>query len=142
MVLNKEEIMEIIPHRQPFLFVDEINELEVGKWGKGKKYVEEQEYYFKGHFPGNPVMPGVLQVEALAQVGAVVVLSLPEFKGKTALFGGMKKAKFRKTVKPGDALDLSVEIIKLKSRVGCGLAKAYVGDDLACSCEITFIITD
>ena len=142
MVLNKEEIMKIIPHRFPFLLIDEITEIEIGVGARGKKYVKEDEYYFKGHFPGNPVMPGVLQIESLAQLGAAVVLSLDEFKGKTALFGGLKKAKFRKTVKPGDVLDLSVTIDKLKSRVGIGLAKAYVGEDLACSCEITFIIMD
>jgi 3-hydroxyacyl-[acyl-carrier-protein] dehydratase len=139
-MLNKEQIKEIIPHRDPFLLIDEITELETGKRAVGIKYVSEDEYYFKGHFPGQPVMPGVLIVEALAQVGAVIVLSLPDFKGKIALFGSIKNARFRKIVRPGDVLRLEVEMVTLRSRMGVGMAKAYIGDDVACDCEITFMI--
>ncbi|OJU09089.1 MAG: 3-hydroxyacyl-[acyl-carrier-protein] dehydratase FabZ [Clostridiales bacterium 43-6] len=139
-MLNKEQIKEIIPHRDPFLLIDEILELEPGKRAVGKKYVSEEEYYFKGHFPGQPVMPGVLIVESLAQVGAVSVLSLSEFKGKIAFFGGIKNARFRKVVRPGDELRLEVELVTLRSRIGIGQAKAYLGDDVACECEITFAI--
>ena len=139
-MLNKEQIKEIIPHRDPFLLIDEITELESGKRAVGIKYVSEDEYYFKGHFPEQPVMPGVLIVESLAQVGAVIVLSLPDFKGKIALFGSIKNARFRKIVRPGDVLRLEVEMVTLRSRMGVGMAKAYVGDDVACDCEITFMI--
>lgn len=139
-MLNKEQIKEIIPHRDPFLLIDEITELEAGKRAVGIKYVSEDEYYFKGHFPEQPVMPGVLIVESLAQVGAVIVLSLPDFKGKIALFGSIKNARFRKIVRPGDVLRLEVEMVTLRSRMGVGMAKAYVGEDVACDCEITFMI--
>ena len=139
-MLNKEQIKEIIPHRDPFLLIDEIIELESGKRAVGIKYVSEDEYYFKGHFPGQPVMPGVLIVESLAQVGAVIVLSMPDFKGKIALFGSIKNARFRKIVRPGDVLRLEVEMVTLRSRMGVGMAKAYVGEDVACDCEITFMI--
>ena len=139
-MLNKEQIKEIIPHREPFLLIDEIVELEPGKRAVGMKYVTEDEYYFKGHFPGAPVMPGVLTVESLAQVGAVAVLSMPEFKGKTAFFGGIKNAKFRAMIKPGDTLRLEVELLRLRSRVGIGAAKAFLGDKCACEAEISFII--
>lgn len=139
MLLNQEQIKEIIPHREPFLLVDEVIEMEEGKSITAVKYVREEEYYFKGHFPERKVMPGVLQVEALAQAGAVAVLSLPENKGKLAFFGSIKDAKFKHQVVPGDTLTLKVNFEKLRSRAGTGKAEAYVGDKLACRCEIMFM---
>ncbi len=108
MKLNTKEIMEIIPHRQPFLLIDTIEELEPGVRAVGKKCVSYNEPYFAGHFPKEPVMPGVLQLEALAQVGAVAILSKPENKGKTAYFGGISSAKFKTKVVPGDVLTLEL----------------------------------
>lgn len=139
MLLNQEQIKEIIPHREPFLLVDEVTEMEVGKSITAVKYVREEEYYFQGHFPERKVMPGVLQVEALAQAGAIAVLSMPENKGKLAFFGSIKEAKFKHQVVPGDTLTLKVHFEKLRSRAGTGKAEAYVGDKLACRCEIMFM---
>lgn len=139
MLLNQEQIKEIIPHRKPFLLVDEVLEMEAGKSITAVKYVREEEYYFQGHFPERKVMPGVLQVEALAQAGAIAVLSLPENKGKLAFFGSIKEAKFKQQVVPGDTLTLKVNFEKLRSRAGTGKAEAYVGDKLACRCEIMFM---
>ena len=112
--------MEIIPHRQPFLLIDTIEELEPGKRAVGKKCVTYNEPFFAGHFPGEPVMPGVLIVEALAQTGAVAILSQPEFKGKTAYFGAINNARFKQKVVPGDVLTLELEIVKQKGPVGVG----------------------
>lgn len=139
MLLNQEQIKEIIPHREPFLLVDEVLEMEPGKSITAVKYVKEDEYYFQGHFPERKVMPGVLQVESLAQAGAIAVLSLPENKGKLAFFGSIKEAKFKHQVVPGDTLTLNVYFEKLRSRAGTGKAEAYVGDKLACRCEIMFM---
>lgn len=139
-LLSTKEIMEIIPHRQPFLLIDTIEELEPGVRAVGKKCVSYNEPYFAGHFPQEPVMPGVLIVEALAQVGAVAILSQPEFKGKTAYFAAINSAKFRNKVVPGDVLRLETEIIKVKGPIGVGAAKAYVGDKLAVQAELTFAI--
>jgi 3-hydroxyacyl-[acyl-carrier-protein] dehydratase len=140
-MLTKEDIKTIIPHRDPFLLIDEVTELEPGKRVVAIKRVSEEEYYFKGHFPGQPVMPGVLQIEALAQAGAVCVLSLPEHKGKIAYFAAIDRAKFRGMVTPGDELRLEVELGNLRSRGGKGVAAAYKGDKLVCSCEITFMFS-
>lgn len=139
-VLTTKEIMKIIPHRYPFLLIDTIEELEPGIKAKGKKCVTYNEPFFAGHFPGEPVMPGVLIVEALAQVGAVAILSQPDFKGKTAYFGAINSAKFKRKVVPGDVLMLETEIIKMKGPIGIGSAKAYVDGELAVQAELTFAV--
>lgn len=139
-LMTTKEIMDIIPHRQPFLLIDTIEELEPGVRAVAKKCVSYNEPYFAGHFPGEPVMPGVLIVEALAQAGAVALLSQPEFKGKTAYFGAIQSAKFKKKVVPGDVLILETEIVKRKEPVGVGSAKAYVDGKLAVQAELTFAI--
>lgn len=135
-----KEIMEILPHRSPFLLIDTIEELEPGVRALGKKCVSMNEPYFQGHFPGNPVMPGVLIMEALAQVGAVAILSQPEWKGKTAYFAGIDKARFRQKVLPGDVLILEMSIIKVKGPVGVGKAVATVDGKVAAQAELTFAI--
>jgi len=139
-MLNIKEIMEILPHRAPFLLIDRIDELEPGVSAKGIKNVTYNEYFFKGHFPQEPVMPGVLIIEALAQTGAVSILSVEENKGKIVFFGGMDKVRFKKKVVPGDTLTLSVEIIKQKGPVGIGKAVAKVGKDIAAKAELTFFV--
>ncbi len=140
MLYNKEQIKEIIPHREPFLLIDEIVEMEEGKSITAVKHVSEDEYYFQGHFPEKKVMPGVLIVEALAQAGAVAILSMPEHRGKLAFFAGIKEAKFRHMVVPGDELRLEVHLDRLRTRAGSGGGEAYVGDKLACKCEFSFIL--
>jgi len=140
MLMDREQIKGIIPHREPFLLVDEVLELEAGKRIVALKYVRAEEYYFEGHFPQEKVMPGVLQIEALAQAGAVAILSVPENRGKIAYFGGIKDAKFRQKVTPGDCLRLEVTLERVRSRAGTGRAEAYVGGKLACRCEIMFMI--
>lgn len=132
--------MEILPHRAPFLLIDTIEELEPGVRALGKKCVSMNEPYFQGHFPGNPVMPGVLIMEALAQVGAVAILSQPEWKGRTAYFAGIDKARFRQKVLPGDVLMLEMTIIKVKGPVGVGKAVATVDGKVVAQAELTFAI--
>ena len=138
--LTTKQIQEIIPHRHPFLLVDYIEDFEPGAFGIGYKCVTYREDFFAGHFPQEPVMPGVLIIEALAQVGAVAILSQPEWKGKTAYFAGINKAKFKQKVVPGDTLVLETEIIKVKGPIGVGQATAKVNGKLACSAELTFAI--
>lgn len=140
-VYTAKEIMEIIPHRQPFMLIDTIEELEEGVRALGKKCVSFNEPYFAGHFPGNPVMPGVLILEALAQVGAVAMLGMPEMKGKTAYFAGIDKARFKQKVLPGDVLMLETKIIKVKGPIGIGEATATVNGKVACKAELTFAIS-
>lgn len=135
-----KEIMDIIPHRYPFLLIDTIEELEPGARAVGRKCVSMNEPYFQGHFPGNPVMPGVLIVEALAQVGAVAILSQPEWKGRTAYFAGIDKARFRQKVMPGDVLTLEMTVSKIKGPVGVGRALATVNGKVAAEAELTFAI--
>jgi 3-hydroxyacyl-[acyl-carrier-protein] dehydratase len=138
--MKTKEIMEIIPHRQPFLLIDTIEEMEEGKRAVGKKCVSYNEPFFAGHFPQEPVMPGVLIIEALAQVGAVAILSQPEWKGKTAYFAAIKEAKFKGKVVPGDVLMLETEIIKVKGPIGAGSAKATVDGKVVAQAELTFAI--
>lgn len=140
MVLNSNQIQEIIPHRYPFLLVDRIDELEPGKRALGVKCISANEMQFMGHFPQQHVMPGVLIIEALAQVGAVAVLSLDANKGKIAYFAGIKSAKFRQKVVPGDVLTLETELIKVKGSIGVGKAIAKLGDKVAVEAELTFAI--
>lgn len=138
--MDIKEIMSILPHRHPFLLIDRVLEMEEGKRCVALKNVTMNEPFFRGHFPQEPVMPGVLIIEALAQTGAVAMLSMDEFKGKIAFFGGIDKAKFRGKVVPGDTLRLEVEMIKIKRNAGIGKGVAYVGDKKVAEGELTFMI--
>ena len=140
MTMDIKEIMEIIPHRQPFLLIDRIEELEPGKRAVGKKCVTYNEPFFNGHFPQEPVMPGVLILEALAQVGAVAILSMPEHKGRIAFFGGIQKCRFKGMVRPGDKLKLETKIIKQRGPYGVGDAVATVDGKVVASAELTFMV--
>lgn len=140
MQLNSNEIQQILSHRYPFLLVDKIVELEPGKSAKGIKCVSANEMQFMGHFPQMHVMPGVLIIEALAQTGACAILCEEENKGKIAFFGGIKNARFRKQVVPGDVLELSCEIISRRGPVGIGKATATVDGKIAVTAELTFAI--
>lgn len=139
-MLNIDDIKKILPHRPPFLLVDRIDKLDPGKYGLGKKCVTMNEPYFAGHFPGKAVMPGVLILEAMAQTGAIVMLSVEENAGKLVYFGGMDKVKFRCQVIPGDVLILEVKIIKSKGNFGIGSAIAYVDDEVAAEAILTFAL--
>jgi 3-hydroxyacyl-[acyl-carrier-protein] dehydratase len=139
-MLDITQIKEIIPHRYPFLLVDKILEVEEGQRAVGIKNVTANEEFFNGHFPEYPVMPGVLIVEALAQVGAVAMLIKEENRGRLAFFAGIDNCRFKRQVKPGDQLRLEVEIIRLKGPVGKGKATATVDGELACQAEITFAL--
>lgn len=138
--MNIQEIKEIIPHRYPLLLIDRVEEIVEGERIVAKKNVTINEPFFQGHFPEEPVMPGVLIIEAMAQAGAVALLSLEQFKGKTAYFGGLDKAKFRKKVTPGDTLILEVEITKIKSSAGIGKGIAKVDGKKVAEAELTFMI--
>ncbi|WP_088227165.1 3-hydroxyacyl-ACP dehydratase FabZ [Desulfosporosinus sp. FKB] len=139
-MLTSQEIQEIIPHRYPFLLVDRIIELEEGKRGVGIKNVSINEPFFQGHFPGHPIMPGVLILEALAQVGAVVILKMPEYAGSIGLFAGLDEVKIRRQVTPGDQLRLEVEVLKLRKTFGVAKGKAYVGNELAVEGVLKFFL--
>lgn len=134
------EIMATIPHRYPFLLIDRVLELENGKKITAIKNVSMNEQFFQGHFPQEPVMPGVLIIEAMAQAGACAILSLEEYKGKIAYFAALDKVKWRDKVRPGDTLRFEVEITKLRSAAGIGKGVAYVGDKKVCQAELTFMI--
>lgn len=138
--LNKQEIMEIIPHRDPFLLIDEITELEVGVRAIGKRTVPADDFWVKGHFPQEPVQPGVLTLEMLAQVGAVCMLALPENKGKIGYYAGIDKAKFRGKIVPGDVITLEVDIIKTRGIICVAAAKASVNGKTVASAELKFAI--
>lgn len=140
--MDINEIMEILPHRYPFLLVDKVEEIVEGKSIKAYKNVSINEPFFQGHFPGKPVMPGVLILEALAQAGALVVLSMDEYKGKIPLFAGADKVKWRQVVTPGDKLELNVEMTRLRGKMGMGKAVALVNGKKACEAEIMFAIGD
>lgn len=140
MQLNSNQIAEILPHRYPFALVDRIVDGEAGKWAKGIKCVSAGEPVFCGHFPAEHVMPGVLIVEAMAQVGAVAILSLPENKGKIAYFGGIKNARFRSKVTPGDVLEMTCTLTRQRGPVGIGEATASVDGKVVASAELTFAI--
>ena len=139
-MLGIKEIQQIIPHRHPFLLIDKIEELVPGEKAVGYKGITYDESFFKGHFPDEPVVPGVLMVEMLAQVGAVAILSLEENKGKTAYFGSINSAKFKRKVVPGDMLKLECEIIKRKGPIGVGKAVASVDGKPAVIAELTFAV--
>lgn len=139
-MLDSQEIQQILPHRYPFLLVDRIVEMEEGIRAVGIKNVTINEEFFNGHFPGYPVMPGVLIVEALAQVGGVAMLAKEENKGKLALFAGIDKCRFKRQVKPGDQLRLEVEILRLKGSIGKGKGVATVDGELVCEAELMFAI--
>lgn len=138
--LNAAQIAEILPHRYPFALVDKITDYQPGVWARGVKCVTLNEPFFQGHFPGQPVMPGVLILEALAQTGAVAALSLPENRGKLALFGGVKQARFRRQVVPGDVLTLECELVEQHGPMGIGRAMAWVDGVRAVNAELTFVI--
>lgn len=140
MELNITQIKEIIPHRYPFLLIDRITDFEAGQWAKGIKCVSANEPFFSGHFPDHPVMPGVLIIEALAQVGAVAILSLPENKGKIAFFGGIKNARFKQQVVPGDVLELTCKLTAFRGPVGFGKAVAKVNGKVAAQGELSFAV--
>ena len=142
MELNIEQIQAIIPHRPPFLLVDKIVDFQPGVWADGRKCVTADEPFFQGHFPGYMVMPGVLIIEALAQVGAVAILSLPENRGKLAFFGGIKNARFKKQVRPGDVLELHCELTERRGPVGFGKAVARVDGKVAAQGELTFAVAE
>ena len=138
--LNIEEIKKIIPHRYPFLLIDQVDDYEPGHFATAKKCVTVNEPFFQGHFPEYPVMPGVLIIEALAQTGAVALLSMPENKGKIALFGGIKNARFKRQVRPGDVLELHCELTRMHGPVGMGTATATVNGKTAVVAELTFAV--
>jgi len=138
--MDIKEIMKIIPHRYPFLLIDRIINIEEGKKVTAIKNVSINEQFFEGHFPKEPVMPGVLIIEAMAQAGACAIMTMDEYKEKTAYFGAIDNAKFRGKVVPGDTLRLEVEIVKLKKVAGIGKGVAYVGDKKVAEAEITFMI--
>ena len=142
MELKSDEIKKIIPHRYPFLLIDKVTDMKPGEWVEAINCVSANEMYFMGHFPQKQIMPGVLIIEALAQAGAVAILSMPQNKGKVAVFGGIKNCRFRRQVTPGDVLHLYCEISQIRGSVGFGRAVAKVDGEIAVQGEITFAITE
>ena len=139
--LVKADIEKIIPHREPFLLIDEVLEIVPGKRIKALKHIRPEEYFFKGHFPGNPIMPGVLLVEAIAQAGAISILILPENKGQIVLFAGIDKARFKRIVRPGDDILIEAEITDFRRNIGRAKGNATVNGELACFAEAMFAVT-
>jgi 3-hydroxyacyl-[acyl-carrier-protein] dehydratase len=133
---------DLLPHRAPFLFVDELRSIVPGESASGVWRLTGEEFFFAGHFPGRPTLPGVLMCEAIAQVGAAAVLADECFAGKLPLFGGIEKARFRRQVVPGDELVLEVELGRMSARAGKGSGRARVGDDVACQCDLLFVLAD
>jgi len=133
---------DVIPHRPPFLFVDEVTALEPGVSATGLWRLSGDEWFFGGHFPGRPTLPGVLMCEAIAQVGAIALLTESRFAGKLALFGGLDGARFRRQVVPGDTLELSVQLGRMSARAGKGTGKAALNGATACECELMFVLVD
>ncbi len=142
MELDITEIQKLIPHRYPFLLVDKIINLEPGKKATGIKNVTINEPFFKGHFPTKPIMPGVLIVEAMAQVAAAICMGLDENKDKLGVFTGIDKCKFRRQVVPGDTIRMEVEMTALRRGIGKAEAKAYVDEELACSANLSFALIE
>jgi 3-hydroxyacyl-[acyl-carrier-protein] dehydratase len=133
---------EVLPHRPPFLFVDEMSEVLPGQSASGSWTLKGDEWFFAGHFPARPTLPGVLMCEAIAQVGAYAVLTDPRFAGKLPLFGGIDSARFRRQVSPGDTLRLEVELGRMSSRAGKGSGRALVRGEVACECDLMFVLVD
>ena len=133
---------DVLPHRPPFLFVDEIIEIVPGQSARGRWKLTGEEWFFAGHFPGRPTLPGVLMCEAIAQVGAIAVLTDERFSGKLPLFGGLDGARFRRQVGPGDVLTLDVTLGRMSARAGKGSGRALLGDATACECELLFVVVD
>jgi len=140
--MNREQIEAVIPHREPFIFLDSVLELVPGKRVVAEKWLTGDEDVFRGHFPGHPVFPGVLQIEAMAQAGAVAALSAPENQGKLALFAGIEKVRFRRQVRPGDTLRLEVELVRMRGNIGKGEGRASVEGERACDASLIFALTD
>jgi len=133
---------DVLPHRPPFLFVDEILAIDPGRSATGRWDLTGDEWFFPGHFPGRPTLPGVLMCEAIAQVGALAVLLDERFAGKLPLFGGLDNARFRRQVGPGDSLELTVELSRLSARAGKGRGRAVLGGEIACECDLLFVVVD
>jgi 3-hydroxyacyl-[acyl-carrier-protein] dehydratase len=134
--------IDLLPHRDPFLFVTELTGVDAGKSASGRWHLSGDEPFFAGHFPGRPTLPGVLMVEALAQLGGIAVLADPRFSGKLPLFGGIERARFRRQVVPGETLDLEVELVRLSARAGTGHGRASVADQTACEADLLFVLVD